>query len=104
MRIFNLDANETAKAEVRVFALSGTEALASKTFTLFAPRPSENGAKGFPNWAGVAYFDLHAEFPAIPDGAYRIEIVPQTPAGFRTWALATVTNNATQLVTAIAPQ
>lgn len=47
--------------------------------------------------------DLRASFPNLPDGKYRIEVVSlDVPFLHALYALASVTNNRTQLVTAIA--
>ncbi len=51
--------------------------------------------------AGMTFVDVGAMFPELAEGAYRVDVVGN---GVPLWALASVTNNRTQLVTAIEPQ
>jgi len=75
--------------------------VAQKTIAVKTVSPEIPFGVVFLTSAGVGFIaDLGAELGNVPAGKYRIEVVPN---GFNAWALATVTNNTTQFVTAIAP-
>lgn len=101
LRIYNIGGGFSQTAEVRLLAMgAGGTPVAEKSVTVTrVPEFGDN--HGFDISAGVAFIaDLRSELGNPSAGKYRIEVVPN---GFNAWALATVTNNNTQLVTAIAP-
>lgn len=88
---------------VRITAIpmEGADFVASKTITLTA-RPLTGGVNAYAQYAFLG--DLRAEFPSLPEDTYRIYIANADPVYLhKLWALASVTNNRTQLVTAISP-
>lgn len=88
---------------VEVTSLTGPEILASRLLELRAPLQD-----GLPGQFQAHYNmlgDLRTELPNLPEGSYRITVRPAQPALARkVFPLVSVTNNRTQLVTAIAPQ
>jgi hypothetical protein len=98
------DAAQTrAMFRVAVYAQTTADTQPLHTVVLQAAS-AETG--DFRTEAAYAQFDvtelLHLDHQAWPE-AVRIEITPVTP-GSRYWAFASVTNNATQLVTLVTPQ
>jgi len=71
-----------------------------KEVRLESPQP-DSGFPFVPVPAFLQIGDLRAELPQLQPGRYRIEVTSNTID--RLWMLATVTNNETQFVTAIAP-
>ena len=97
LRIYNITGGiQPLDVPVKISTLDGT-VVASKTITL---QPVEiPRTTSFLTYAAYAMLgDLRLEFPELPQGTYRIDL--EGPV----WGLASVTNNRTQLVTAIGPQ
>lgn len=94
----------TVDVRVEVTSLTGPEILASRVLTLREPIEEPGSVRGFhAQFATIG--DLRAAFPELPDGNYRIIVKPLDPVFVLTvYPLASVTNNATQMVTAIAPR
>lgn len=90
------DAGTAPSMTVRVemTSLTGPEILATRTLELRDPA----GDLFHAHFGTLG--DLRTEFPNLPEGSYRITIRAPAP----TFPLVSVTNNRTQLVTAIAPQ
>ncbi|HJQ37074.1 MAG TPA: hypothetical protein VKB93_08040 [Thermoanaerobaculia bacterium] len=92
LRIFGEYAGFNAK--VTFTPIDGGTTAATKSVLVNAPQPND----GF--HASMAFIgDVRAVFPELADGTYRVDI-----EGAPLWALVSVTNNRTQLVTAIEPQ
>lgn len=88
LRIYSLNAGA---AHVRVMPLNGRSILAEQTVTL----------QGF---AAPWYAQVEPFPPGLVDDRVRVEIEPVQPTDLRLWAFVTITNNATQFVTAVTPQ
>jgi IPT/TIG domain len=100
LRVYDTDARSDSTATLRIYSMTGTDAVAATQLTL--PKPAVTTPQGFVQVPGYGYIpDLKAAFPQLADGRYRVEV---TPAGFRGWAFAASTNNDTQLVTTVTPQ
>ncbi len=99
LRIYDVDALAVRNATVRVFAMTGGDPVGIKSVTL---TPRDNPRSGFVGLASYALIsDLRSAFSDIPDGRYRVEVIP---SGFNGWAFTASTNNDTQLVTTVTPQ
>lgn len=102
LRVYDL-AYTTAHYRVTLYAQNGAmhEPVHSVTLTAWTPQAGE-----FRTETAYAQFDVsellrldHRQWPP----SVRIEVVPLTP-GSRYWTFASITNNQTQLVTAVTPQ
>jgi hypothetical protein len=101
LRIYNIDGGVSRTAEVRLLAMDVDGTLIAKKSVSVTRTTGQDELGEFKNSAGVAFIaDLRSELGNPPAGHYRIEVAPDN---FEAWALATITNNTTQLVTAIAP-
>jgi hypothetical protein len=115
VELLNVPLNSTSRAALRLFATTtqpSIEPVAYVTVTSMT-NPQIGGfvrvALAQPQYAGYGNLlrapgyatinDLKSQLN-LPDGRYMVEIAPQTYTG---WAFMSVTNNATQLVTAIGP-
>jgi hypothetical protein len=105
LRVYS-DAGHVRSVTVRVdvTSLTGPEILASRLLELTEPVLEPALTRMFHAQFG-ALGDLRLEFPNLPEGTYRITVTPVEPVFIHTvFPLVSVTNNRTQLVTAIAPQ
>jgi hypothetical protein len=94
----------TVTVRVEVTSLTGPEVLASKLLELTEPVQDPPLARMMHAQFGTLG-ELRTEFPNLPEGIYRITVTPTDPVFIHTvYPLVSVTNNRTQLVTAIAPQ
>lgn len=117
IELLNVPLNATSRAALRIFATEDEPSIAALAYVnvVSMTRPEIDSAflrlelshvqrlaAGPPRAPGyVAVNDLRAA-TGLPEGRYRVEVLPQTyRAG---WAFVAVTNNETQLVTAIAPR
>lgn len=81
-------------AKVTFTPIDGGTTAITKSVFVNAPQPND----GF--HAALAFIgDVRAIFPELAEGSYRVDV-----EGASIWALISVTNNRTQLVTAIEPQ
>jgi hypothetical protein len=102
LRIYSIEGGSSETAEVRLLAMDAGGTLVAKKSVSVTRTPEFGDNHGFDIAPGVAFIaDLRSELGNPPAGRYRIEVAPTS--FFQAWALATVTNNTTQLVTAIAP-
>jgi hypothetical protein len=86
-------------ARVRLYRMTGDAIVAETTLNLPLAGNGPSVA-GWPARSGYALIsDLAAAFPGIASGQYRIELTSMNNEWV--WAFASVTNNTTQLVTAI---
>jgi hypothetical protein len=104
LRVFSSSAH-VPEVEVRVdvYPVGGREKVASALMTLRNPAQTTELR---PNHFEYAFAgDVRALFPALADGNYRLEIQATDPVYLHPlYALVSVTNNRTQLVTAIASE
>ncbi len=99
LRIYDVDALAARDATVRVFAMTGGNAVALRTVTL---TPRDRPQAGFVLLSSYSVIpDLKSALPELPDGRYRVEVIPNNFTG---WAFTASTNNDTQLVTTVTPQ
>ncbi len=105
LRVYSDSGNvPTLNVRVDVTSLTGPEILASRVLTLREPVEEPGLARMF--HAQLATIgDLRKEFPQLSEGNYRITVRPLEPVFVQTvYPLVSVTNNVTQMVTAIAPR
>lgn len=105
LRVYTDSGNvPSVTVRVEVTSLAGPEILASRLLELTEPVQEPALARMFHAQHG-ALGDLRLEFPNLPEGAYRITVTSVDPTFVHTlYPLVSVTNNRTQLVTAIAPR
>lgn len=104
--LLNVPIDNRSRAALRIYSDYFGQFAAQVTFTpmnggaaVTKIVPVNAPAEGFR--AAMTFVDVGAVFPELAEGAYRVDINgPRVPL----WALASVTNNRTQLVTAIEPQ
>ena len=96
LRVYADPAGDVPSVTVRVevTSLAGPEILATRQLELRDPA----GDLFHAHFGTLG--ELRTEFPNLPEGSYRITVRGQVPV----FPLVSVTNNRTQLVTAIAPQ
>lgn len=101
LRVYDFDGIDGLQVRVSILPVSGGGVLASEVLRLNAPVPVHR----YPvNPAYVQVTSIRERYPQIvAAGRVRIQIEPLT-AGSKIWAFASVTNNATQHVTVVAPQ
>jgi hypothetical protein len=102
LRVYTIaDHRPEVLVRVTITAIEGAEVLASAEMMLRNPADTTGDDRAF--YAKYATLgDLRASFPNLPDGKYRISVVSLDGSFIHTlFALASVTNNRTQLVTAI---
>lgn len=105
LRVYSDAGNvKTVDVRVEVTSLTGPEILVSRVITLREPIEEPGLVRQYhTQFATIG--DLRAEFPQLPDGNYRIVLTALEPVFIQTlYPLVSVTNNATQMVTAIAPR
>jgi hypothetical protein len=101
LRIYDADSVES-QVGVFAYAMDGT-VLAFKTVQLRSATPCPPFQPCASDDPAYAQVDLLALFPEIA-GQPRVRLTLRPATGARTWAFATITNNATQHVTVITPQ
>jgi len=99
LRVYDTEGKADTTANVRIYAMTGGDPLASTKLTLLKRGTVSSGFTTLASYVFIS--DLHTTFPQLADGRYRVEVIP---ANFLGWAFASSTNNDTQLVTTVTPQ
>jgi len=114
IQLLNVPLNATSRAALRVFETKADPFSAPVAYvTITSLTDSHNAAfvrlslsydsasDDFPYAPGYATINDLRAATSLPEGQYRVEVIPQNYTG---WAFVAVTNNETQLVTAITPK
>ena len=97
LRVYNFEGRRGVQIGVRVLARGGTENLVFAHYVM----PEEEPIQEFPQFPGYLEINLADLLPANYAG--NVDVSVSHPAGPRMWAMVSVTNNETQLVTMVTP-
>lgn len=97
LRIYNFEGRRAMQVGVRILARDGRENIVSTNYTM----PEEEPIQEFPQFPGYLEINLADLLPGGYEG--RVDVSVSHPAGPRLWAMVSVTNNDTQLVTMVTP-
>ncbi|HUP49951.1 MAG TPA: IPT/TIG domain-containing protein [Thermoanaerobaculia bacterium] len=97
IRIYDFDGELERVVTVRVYGDDMSNPLATRELTLTAGELDHD----YPPYPGQADLDLNLlpELAGVP----RVTVIVETPDEGRWWAFASITNNATQLITTVTP-
>ncbi|HYH10037.1 MAG TPA: IPT/TIG domain-containing protein [Thermoanaerobaculia bacterium] len=96
LRMYNFEGRRKTQFGVRILARGGTENL---VFTHY--ETPEEGLEEFPQFPGYIEVNVADLLPAGYEG--RVDVSVSHTLGSRVWAMVSVTNNDTQLVTMVTP-
>lgn len=105
LRVYGMT-GQASSVTLRIFSMADGQKIDERPLVLQAGNnDSYDLLNDLPKRPGYAViYDLHASFPDLPYGRYRLNVIANNATLGRFWTFASVTSNTTQLFTTVTPQ